>query len=322
MSFVNSLALEFCKAGMVCIFGIISFKTFERFKNKKESTKLYIALKKLEKDVEDNKNIIQEAINEYIELEILEDHFNIDKQWGKELDKLYKNISKLSCFIDFDYERDENGDIIGRIEEYSEKPYELINELNSAIYYYEDSVEIENLEKSIEYYNELNIYTELDKIYNEINKLIQSGFTINGPLVFLKEKLEEYNKLDKVKKKKSLDGFCKTILEKRNEFTDSLEAYREIQNKKTRLNSNEKIKLKFDEWNTIENIEILALYDVESYIKIEEMYEKLFEPVNINNISSLKNTYKLIEKLLEHIVNHKKKLKKILNKNNRYFKDV
>ncbi|MBN8049499.1 hypothetical protein J0A94_16865 [Paraclostridium bifermentans] len=322
MSFGNALALEFLKALMVCVFGIISFRTFERFKNKKEATKLYIALKKLEKDVEDNKGIIQEAINEYIELEILEDNFNMDKQWDKELNKLYKNISELSIFIDFYDEIDENGDIIGRIEEYAEKPYELIHELNSAIYYYEDPVEIENIEKEIENYNNLNIYTELDKIYNEINKLIENGFIINNQLTFLKEKLEKYNKLDKVKKKKYLDKFCKTILEKRNEFTESLKMYREIQNKNTRLNSDEKIKLKFDEWNTIENIEILALYDVESYIKIEEMYEKLFEPVNINNISSLKNRYKLIEKLLEYIVKHKKKLKKILRKNNRYFKDV
>lgn len=318
MSFGNSLALEFFKAGMVCVFGIISFRTFERFKNKKEATKLYIALKKLEKDIEDNKNIIQEVINEYIELELFENQFKVDGNWNEQLNKLYKNISSLSCFSYVDG-IDENDYIHER---YGYIQYESIKELEGELYYCKDPNEYEDIKAKIEYYKKLDIYTEFDKIYNEINKLIENGFSINPALDFFKKKLEQYNQLEKEKKNRNLERFCKIILEEKNDFTESLEIYKEIQSKKTKLNSNEKIKLNFNTWNTIENIDILALYDAESYMEIEDLYEKLFEPININNIDVLESKFKFMENLLERIIKHEKKLKKILRKNNRYFKDV
>lgn len=318
MSFGNSLALEFFKAGMVCIFGIISFRTFERFKNKKEATKLYIALKKLEKDIEDNKKAIQEVINEYIELEILEKHFNVDENWNEQLKKLYENISSLSCFKNFDG-IDENGYVY---EHYADRQYDVIRDLEGELHYCDNTEEYENTKYKLEYYRKLDIYTEFDKIYNEINKLIKNGFLINPPLDFFKKKLEKYNQLEKEKKNRYLERFCKIILEEKNDFTESLEIYREIKIKTTKLNSNDKIKLNFNTWDTIENIDILALYDVESYMEIEDLYKKLFEYININNKDLLENKYKFLEELLEHIIKHEKKLKKILRKNNRYFKDV
>lgn len=321
-SFFSTLLIEIFKALVTFGFGYLSFKIFQRFKNKKETNKLYISLIKLEKELLKNKNIVQAVINEYISLEILLDMFNIDKKYSQKLDKLYKDISYLSSYTYMDFERDGNGEIVDCIEIYADKPYTLIEEISGAIAYCEDDYDIENMEKQLEYYKNQDIYTDFSRIYNEINELLEKEFPCKEALVFLKKKLEKYNSLKLQEKKMYLQKFCKIILEDKNIFTDSLEMYRDIQSKRIKLNSNEKIKLSFGLWDTID-VDILALYDAEAYIEIEDIYEKLNSlNININDRKSLEEACILIDKSLDHVNIHKKNIKKILTKNNRYFKYV
>lgn len=321
MNFYKQLILEVVKLVLTFGFGILSFRIFERYKNKKENNKLYISLLKIEKELLKNKEIIDELINYHISIDVLLEYFNIDKKFNVSLYNLYKDILNLSNYRWVDYERDENGNKIDRIEYYDDKPYEVIEQIEYDLAQCEDSSYIEVLEKQLKYYENHDIYTEFERIYKEIEMLIQSESEMKKGLIFLKGKLEIYNKLLPKQKKNYLQKFCELIFEENNDFTESLNIYREIEKRKFSLNS-KNAKLNFDEWNSID-VNILALYDAESYINIEDIYKEISNfKIDIKDIKSLEKLNSIIDKLLKEILKHENRLKKILIKNNRYFKYV
>lgn len=320
MDFYKQLILEIIKIVLTFGFGILSFKTFERYKNKKDNNKLYISLIKLEKELLKNKEMVDELRNYHISVEVSLELFNIDKKSNECLQKLYKDLLDLSTYKEFEEELDKNGVIVDIVEYYADKPYQYIEQIERYLTYCDDC-EIESLEKSLEYYDNHDIYTEFERIYKEIEILIQSEFKMKKGLIFLKDKLGKYNKLSLKQREYYLQKFCEKIFEEKNEFTESLDVYKEIEKYKRSLNS-VKVNLNFDVWNTID-VNILALYDAESYIEIDEMYKELNDfNINKNDIESLEKLNLVINKLLEAILKNETRLKKILTKNNRYFKYV
>lgn len=327
-SFIISIYTEIIKAIITFLFGYISFKIFERYRSKKDNNRLFIQLIKLEREVKENKKKIEDAIDEYIELELLLEEFKINNKFNESLYKLYSKINNLKIYTRIEYDFDENGEIIDFKEIYTEKAYEMINEMSRYIDSYDINDydvdnDIDSLIKELEYYEQNNIYTEIDDIYMEIEKFNNDNCKMKEALSFLKLKIEKYNSLSEADKKRYLNLFCKTILEKDNEFTQSLKIYQRIQCLENRFKNNIKIKLDFKLWDE-QDSNLLVIYNAELYLELDDAYNnfKNFE-ISVSNYKELEDTKEIIEKKLENnIKKHKNIIRKILIKNNRLFKGL
>lgn len=327
-SFIISIYTEIFKALITFLFGYISFKIFERYRSKKDNNRLLIQLIKLEREAKENKKKIEDAIDEHIELELLLEEFKINNKFNESLYKLYSKINNLKKYICTEYDFDENGEIIDIKEIYTEKAYEMIDEMSRYIDSYDiNDYDVDNdidcLIKELEYYEKNNIYTEIDNIYMEIEKFNNDNYKMKEALSFLKLKIERYNSLSEEDKKRYLNLFCKTILEKENEFTQSLNVYKKIQYLEKKFKNDIKLKLDFKLWNEQES-NLLAIYNAELYLELDDAYTnfKNFE-ISISNSNELEHTKEIIEKKLENsIKKHKNIIRKILMKNNRLFKGL
>lgn len=277
--FLNSLYLEVFKAICTFLFGFISFKIFQRYKNKKDNNKLYIKIIRLEKEIEKNKLVLEEIINQYIEEELLEKQFYINGSFNNELYILYNKINGLNSYVyqEFEYY---NGEQVACKYIYNEKPYEIIRELENAISGYDskyDNYCVNDLQEELEYYKKQNIYSEFNDIENYISQILINEFILKEALEFLYKKLKKYNSLNKEDKSKYLHSFCTSILDKENKFTDTLNKYKTLEKIK-RMTTNKKnkykVELEFKLWGELD-IELLAVYDAESYLEIEELYTEL-----------------------------------------------
>lgn len=302
--FLNSLYLEIFKAICTFLFGFISFKIFQRYKNKKDNNKLYIKIIKLEKEIEKNKLILEEIINQYIEEELLEKQFYINGAFNKELYTLYKKINSLNNYVYQEVEYD-MGEPVDCKYIYVEKPYEIIQQLECAISSYDSEYYdycVDDLEGQLEYYKKQNIYDELENIENYISQILINDFILKEALEFLYAKLKKYDSLSKEDKSKYLDSFCTMILDKENKS---------------------KVELEFKLWGELD-IELLAVYNAESYLQIEELYIELNGlSINKNDRAIVEKAYNIISSKLEPIiVKHRKQLKRTLSKTNRLFSGI
>lgn len=327
--FFRSIILELMKAATTFIFGYISFKLFQRYKNKKDNNKLYIKIIKLEKELNQNKDNVEKILNEYIEKEILEEQFYINGIYSDELYKLYYDITQLESAYYIQEEVCENGDPVDVEYVYSARPYQIINDIQNGIDFiknndYCDYDDINSLKKQLAYYENKNIYNEFLEIENRLYNFLHQDFKLHDPIKFLHSKVKKFNDLSKEKKSKYLNKFCVLILEEENHFTVSLENFKKLTEKlDNNTNKKSKLKFNFNLWETID-IDLLAVYSAETYLILEELYLKLNNlEININNEDSVKEAYNfLVNELEPIIIRERDKLKKTLSKTNRLFNGV
>jgi hypothetical protein len=313
------------------VFGYISFKLFQIYKNKKENNKLYIKLIKLKKEIDENKCQIEEILNEYIEKEILTEHFYYNNGiFTDKLYRLYYHIDQLEMFY-IEEPIYEYGEQIGVEHRYTDKPYQIISDLQSEIGWSEISedysnYDTENLREQIANYENKVIYNELAKIQEKTSELLENGWESHDSIKFLYSKLKKFNVLLKEEKIKYLDKFCTLILREENEFTESLNSFRRLKNLKEKLevkSKKSKFKMKFVLWESID-VDLLAVYNAETYLTLEEIYTNLSKlEMNMNHEGSIKEVHDILINQLEPIiVAEEKKLKKTLSKTNRFFSGV
>lgn len=185
---------------------------------------------------------------------------------------------------------------------------------------------IEETKEHIKYLKSKNIFNDLTELETKAEKFIDKEFNLANEIKFLHTKLCKFNKLDKKDKSKYLDHFCTLILNKENDFTNSLDNYNSLHTLNLQLDKykkTSKLDLKFNLWNEIE-IDLLAVYDAELYLHLEELYTKLKTiEVYINRIETLEEVQEIINEKLEPVISkNKDHLKSILLKTNKLFKHI
>lgn len=325
--FIKSCLLEVVKASVTFLFGYISFSIYERYKNKKDNNKLYVQFLRLEKEILNNKRKIDNTLNEYIALEVLNQQFYIDNTLDNDLLELYSCVNQLNIYREehVDYE-DGEVDVI-----YTENPDELIMQIESELVYLEENYnnnyeEIEDNRDYIQNLKSKNIYNDLKDIEIKLEKFLDKEFLLAPQIRFLHEKFSKFNNLEEIQKRQYLTRFCKFIFDKENDFTNSLHNYNTMLNLKKKLDAYGKayeLDVKFSLWNEIE-INLLAVYDAELYLKLEEVYTELNSfKIFINRKETLDKAKNIIVEKLDPIINNNKEhLKDILLKTNKLFKSV
>ncbi|APC42826.1 hypothetical protein [Clostridium estertheticum] len=327
--FIKSCIIEILKAILTLVFGYFSFNIYQRYKNKKDNNKLYVQFLKLEKEMINNKTIIDNALNEYIYLEELNKQFYIDNSLDTNLVDLYYCVSQLNIYKEVHVEHDRYGEPVSEVTIYTEKPYEFIMEYEADLSYLKgdyrgNSDEINDIERSLKKLNNKNIFNDFNDLEIKSLKFIGKSFVLAPQIKFLYEKISKFNKSKE--KIKYLTRFCEFILSEENEFKNSFDNYNEIIRIKKKLNVNSKaleLDVKFTLWGKID-ADLLAVYDAELYLQLEEFYTELNTfNIYINRKETLDKAKNIIMKNLEPIISdNKKRLKKILLKTNKLFKSI
>lgn len=330
-TFIKSCLLEVVKASVTFLFGYISFNIYQKYKNKKDNNKLYIQFLKLEKEMNNNQIILDECLNEYIALEVLNKQFFIDNRFDNELFQLYSTVSNLHMYSEEHIVYNSYGEPEDMETSYEIVPYELINDIGAQLSYLKEDLsynyqEVDEYEARLAKLEKKNIYVDLVEIESKAEKFIDKEFELRDSIRFLHTKLNKFNKLEDKIKNKYLTKFCKLILEDENEFTNSLRNYNKLSSLMSKLNSNDKASeanIKFQSWREIE-IDLLAVYDAELYLSLEELYLELNEiKVYVNRKDTLSEAQSIIINKLEPIINsNKKRLKDILIRTNKLFKSI
>jgi hypothetical protein len=277
-----------------------------------------------------NKYKLEGILNEYIEKEILNDNFYYDGVYSDELYGIYYDVDQFNGYYMEEAIYDCQ-DQVGVEYHYCSKPYQIINDINSQISWMEISDnynydEIESLKEQLSYFESKVIYNEFLVIQQRISMFLEHDFELYESIKFLHSKLEKFNSLQEEKKDKYLHKFCKLILDEENIFTVSLNNFRRLNTLKEKLDSKNrhtKLKLDFSLWESID-VDLLAVYDAETYLALEELYLKLSNlEINVNMEDSVKDVHKLLVTELEPlIVKEEKILKKTLTKTNRLFNGI
>lgn len=329
--FMKSCIIELLRASATFLFGFISFCLYQRYKNKKDNNKLYIQFLKLEKEMINNKDIIDETLDKYISLEVLSEQFYIEGNLDNNLLDFYSSVNQLNLYSEQHMDYDEHGVPEGMETIYTKHPYDTIRECEVQIEYLTEEYhgnydEIKDYEEQVEYLKTKNIFIDLAEIEAKAEALINKEFELSPAITYIHTRLSKYNKLEEKEKEKYLTRFCTMILHEENDFADSLSNYNKmIDFKKTLDNksSAKKLDIKFSSWGEID-IDLLAVYNAELYLQLEDLYKELNSlEIYKNRKETLEKAKNTIVKKLEPIINKdKKRLKKVLLKTNKMFKSV
>lgn len=286
--FFKQIIIELIKGGFTFLLGLISFKIFEGYRNRKDNNKLYIQIIKLEKELNENKSKIEDILNEYKEMEKLEEKFYIDGVYSDELYKLYNDILQIS----YDYIRDgyynDNEPIWDKY--YCEVPYRRIEEITYEIMNLEamdnhDIERIRDLKELLEVYENRNIYDGFIDIQQRVAVFWGKEFNFKKPIRFLNNVLNKFNLLIQEEKNRKLQSFCAMLFEGENSFADSLRDFKrlkQLKRKQSPKNKNSRLDIDFNIFD-IDDMDLLVFYNAEVYLELHELYSKLSQTeVHIN----------------------------------------
>lgn len=329
--FSRAVAIELIKAFITAIFGYITFKIYQTYKNKKDNNLLYIQVIKLQTELLNNSSILEKVIKEYDEFYLLKEKFQNDKVL-----EIYKKIHMLNLFVDEDPVRDVYGEIVDVEYNYYEIPYQLINDIQYNIDILQENeeeyinhVKIEDLKLQSDELRKKSIYNELTEIENLIRKFINLSDKFKVPLDFCLNEIGKFNLLSSDEKRSSLNKFCKNLLEGVNVFSATLKSYDRLIRlgirfkKKNIKSSNDTIELKFERWNKLE-VSLLASYDANNFIILEEFYNNNKEiGIGIWEESVIRLLYKdLNDNISKILIKMKSNLENALSLTNSLFKNI
>ncbi len=94
----REVGLELIRIIMTAIFGFITFKIYQMYRNKKDNSNLYIQMIKLERELINNKDNLEKVIDGHTEYNSLKGKF-IYKE-NNLLFKLYSQVNSLNSYVE------------------------------------------------------------------------------------------------------------------------------------------------------------------------------------------------------------------------------
>jgi hypothetical protein len=297
------------------------------YRNKKDNSKLYIQMIKLEREITKNLQLLDAIIDNHSRYHLLDALFKSEKSEG--LYKLYKLVNSINNYVyqDIIYEY---GEPVDAEYVYSERPYEIIEHLNYEKSEVESEGEnypgqLEAINSEIEKYNNMSIYNLLLEIEELIKNIDVENHEMRNAIVYLCEKVTAFNTNGTKSKKKSLDQFCSQLLDGNNVFAESLADFKEYENLSRKIHKEKSHKKKhyqieFKDWHT-QDMDLLGVYSTDDYLKLEEFYHK-YSIVEIGDwqLDRAEELKKEIHFIYDDSVNEiMNKLKKTLRKTNWMF---
>lgn len=325
------LTTELIKVVLTALIGFFTFKIYQGYKNKKENNLLLVLLVKLRRELEENKNILNEVVSNSKRLNELEKKFLLNE--NSELYEIYKTVYSFNNYyyenIIYDF-----GEPVDIEYFYCDSPAYEINLIEQNIAHirnegdYEDQVEA--LEKEVKMLKSKSLIRELENLEEKLNSYVKPQ-SHKKSLEFLQEKLNTFNNQSLDVRKKSLNEFCKGLLDTENVLTVQIGELRELRKldlllkKPNRITNKTKwLDINFVIWKDSDAKELLIQYDVNAYMKLDELYIEALETkirpweVEVCNEAN-KGMIKEIEAELDKI---NKKLLKVIKRTEVVFKDI
>ena len=281
--YINMLASEFTKIVIAGIFGFLTFKIYQGYKNKKDNHQLYILLIKLEREIENKTQVLKDVLVNSNRLELLKEKFLIKKD--PDLANIYRDISGFSDYI-CEYPIVEHGELVNIAYIYCDTPdfqINLIDQHISSLRYDKNTVgneeHISDLECQLAHLESKSLIKELEVLEKRLKDCSKSN-SHSLSFEYLLEKVSIFNRKTLKVRKENLDDFCSSLLDKDNIFSSLLKEYREMVSLGRTLdiyNKTKSISIIFDEWKNSENKTLIAQFSVDSYIKLDKLYSSLNE---------------------------------------------
>ena len=316
----KEVALEVIKLLLTALFGFVTFKIYQTYRNKQSNSILFIEMEKLEIELINNKDKLVKLMDMHDEYKKLKDRFfNSD---DNSLMKLYSRVNELNLYVDHRIIR-EYGEPIDVEYIYFERKYEEIKNLKNYMQYLsfenkDNNEEINELRSVVKQIENDSIFDELLEINEMLDSMQMIDHHFNDALHYLSKKIKEFNSMEHHEKLRKLDDFCKNLLEEENKFSITLKWYMKLESLKKELakpitskKTPNTVTINFNLWNE-QNYDLLIVYDRESYLELNRYYNKY------KNIEVMVWDRDFIEKVNSQMVNiqndHIKRIKNNLDK--------
>ena len=329
--FSKEVGIELVKIVFTALIGFVTFKVYQMYRNKKDNSKLYIQMIKLDREIKNNLQFIEAIIDDHSRYQLLDDIFRGNN--SEEIYDLFELVDSLNQYV-YQYIDYEYGEPVGFEYAYVELPYGVIEDLK----YKKNEVEalgenyfghLDDIDSEIEYYNKRSIFELLIEIEEAIQSIIKiDNHEMDSSIKYLREKLNNYNSKDVSYKKKELDEFCSQLIDQNNIFSESLKHFKDYKDlsrkiSKEKSHKKESNKIEFKVWK-YQDMDLLGVYSSDDYLILEEFYNKniIIEIGNweLERAEELRDEFQTIYD--ERIKKIKDSLKKTLNKTNRLFSKI
>lgn len=325
--FSKDVGIELVKVVFTALIGFVTFKIYQMYRNKKDNSRLYIQMIKLEREITKNLQLLDAIIDNHSRYNLLDSLFESKKAEG--LYRLYELVYSINDYV---YQNIiyENGEPVDAEYVYLEIPYEIIEHLNYEKNELESEGEnytgqLEDINSEIERYEKMSIYKLLVEIEDLAKNMAVENHEMKNAIVYLNEKLTVYNSNDIKYKKKTLDEFCSQLLGGNNAFAESLVDFKEYKALSRKLHKEKSYKkivnqIEFKVWRT-QDMDLLGVYSTDDYLKLEEFYHR-YSIVEIGDwqLDRAEELKREIQSIYDDKVNEiKNKLQKTLRKTNWLF---
>lgn len=266
----KEIGIEAFKIAFTALIGLFTFTIYQRYRNKKDNSSLYIKMIKLEKEIRSKQQVLKNIIDSHSEYDYLYSLFREEK-----INNLFEHVYSLYSYY-YEAASFSGGDTI--IEgTYTNEPYQEIEELENEIYMIgerkfnieDKSEEIISINKEIEELKNKSIYDLLIKIEKFASEIDSRENKMGGAIEFLKIKLNKFNSNEDFKNIRELDKFCSQLLDEKNIFSNYSNAFKDYKN--TKFKDIEEIEFKL--WD-MQEMNLLGVYNPEDYLLLEEFYQK------------------------------------------------
>lgn len=300
--------------------GIITFKIYERYRNRKDNNLLYIEVIKLKREITRNLNEVQDDITKYNRMLELKEVLRDDYQIIKRISTLQEYMEEVPIF-------ETNGEQVGLDYEYSIRKYAHCNEIRSEISLRRNKGESERyiakLEEDLKVEEEKTLPEELISLYAELEHY-ESSESLADSFDYIKDMSAKYNAYEDKEKSSRIIEFCNELLGKGSKCRLLIDKFKEHNNLDRQYSrGNKRRKIKFEEWFNL-NIDLLAVYDSAAFLKCDDAYnDNKMMSYHLDDIKDITWAFNIInEEVYPPVLELESKLNTILKKTNQQFKDI
>lgn len=275
----QEVAIELVRVIFTALAGYITFRVYQRYRNKKDNTRLYIVLIKLERELEDNMKVLKAIIDMHSDYDLLKEAY-LGEIGAKRL-SLYRKIDSLGWYTyeDLVIERER---VLSAEHVYAVRPYMMIKGLTQV----KDQIQcdgesfegqLDEIDAQLRACNECSIYDVLGEIEELARDLLSYDLEANGALEYLCQEISAFNLLKQDRKDRRLHEFCVGLVDKENVFSKTLSSFRRFEELDRRVTRPENLKqaagstLTFKLWRSLD-VDLLGVYDPDYYLELDEYY--------------------------------------------------
>lgn len=319
----SNIIAPFLNALFAAVFGVVTFKIYQRYKNKKDNNLIFTYIIKLKKELLNILGNMNTILVDYNHLKMLESEIFGDKE-------LFKKLNCLNNYIEEVHEHDNKGNVIDCSYEYCDKPYSLISDLQ---YYINDLEEnepydfelIKSYKKDLEKAEKSNLIDEIEELSIFINSYLIKCDRNKAGIDFIKKLLCNFNSKEKKLKTKLVNKLCHKLLDSDSPSSLMLKEYNSYKLLYGRFRKKNEFILVFEKWFDLD-VELIALYESEKYLQLDEFYEEFRNrkiSYDYSNINDLTDSFNFLnEKIYPIITNIETEIKLRIKKTNRWFKNI